>query len=76
MNTTTMFLAILILIEPNYIMSSDYIDCLECNIPPVIDSQYWVASGIQEYIDEFVVGIDPKLKEYLRDLNPSGMKIE
>ena len=35
-------------------MSSDYLDALECNMQPEADSQYWVAPFVQEIFDDIV----------------------
>ena len=72
---TSYFLTVLILIKPDYISSSDYIDFLDIGITPPNDCQYLVASIVQEYIDEFVVKIHPDLKAYLNKNNPCGMRI-
>lgn len=58
-------LAMLILIQPEYIASFDYIHFLENGISPPENSQYWVASIVQEYIDEFVINIHPDLKSIM-----------
>ena len=36
----------------HYMMSSDYVDCLECGMTPEPDSQYWVAPFVQEIFDQ------------------------
>lgn len=38
-------------VHDNYMMSSDYIDALECQMQPEPDSQYWVAPYVQEMFD-------------------------
>jgi hypothetical protein len=43
--------AYLLFTKENYMMSSDYVDCLECGMEPEVDSQYWVAPFIQEVFD-------------------------
>lgn len=73
---TSYFLVILILIKPDYISSLDCISYLDEGITPPEDCQYWVASIVQDYLDEFIVKIHPDLKKYLKDNNPCGMKIE
>lgn len=72
---TSYFLIILILIKPEYISSSTYVDFLDNGLVPPSESQYWIASIVQEYLDEFVIKLHPDIKEYLRDNNPYGMKI-
>jgi hypothetical protein len=41
-------------INDHYMMSSDYIDYLECGEEPVEDSQYWVATFIQELLTNVI----------------------
>ena len=36
----------------HYMMSSDYMDCLECGMTPNADSLYWVAPFVQNIFDE------------------------
>ncbi|MEW6520652.1 MAG: hypothetical protein AB1461_14700 [Thermodesulfobacteriota bacterium] len=38
----------------HYMMSSDYLDCLEWGMTPEPDSQYWVAPFVQEIFDQAV----------------------
>jgi len=35
-------------------MASDYLDCVDCGIPPEPDSQYLVAPFIQEIFDTVI----------------------
>lgn len=72
---TSYFLIVLIFIKPDYISSFDCISFLENEIELSADCQYWVASTVQCYLDEFVVKIHPDLKIYLVNNNPYGMKI-
>lgn len=73
---TAFFIVLLILIKPNMIQSTDYIDYLECGYTPPDDSQYLVAPGIQEFIDEYVNQINPELKVFLKNNNKYGMLID
>lgn len=73
---STFFITILLMIESSLISSSDYIDYLDCNIKPPVDSQYLVAPFIQEFIDNKVSKLHPELKKYLIDNNINGMNIE
>jgi hypothetical protein len=72
---TSIFLVILILIRPNYIMASDYIDYMDLGIKPPESSQHWVAPFISEYIDEYIVKLHPELKAFLHYNNKYGMRI-
>jgi len=73
---SSFFLVLLLMIESSLISSTDYIDHLDCDIQPPEDSQYFVASFVQEFIDKKVSNIHPELKQYLKDNNINGMKIE
>ena len=44
------FIFLLTLLQPGYIMSSDYIDALDCALPPEEGSQYWVAPFISDFL--------------------------
>jgi hypothetical protein len=44
-----------------YMISSDYMDALDCGMQPEEDSQYWVASFVQDVFDKYV-------KPYRKDL--------
>lgn len=68
-----LFIAFSILLQPNCIMSSDYIDALDCGIQPEDGTQYFVASGIQDYMTKHM---KPSLVTYLKVNNRYGMKIE
>lgn len=73
---SSFFLVLLLMIESSLISSTDYIDHLECDIEPPEDSQYFVASFVQDFIDKKVSALHPELKQYLKDNNINGMKIE
>jgi hypothetical protein len=53
-NIFILHLAYLFSIKENYMMASDYIDCLEGGIPPEPDSQYFVAPFIQEIFNDVI----------------------
>ena len=53
-NIFILHLAYLFCIKENYMMASDYIDCLDCGLTPEPDSQYWVAPFIQEIFDTVI----------------------
>ncbi len=73
---SSFFLVLLLMIESSLISSTDYIDHLDCDMEPPEDSQYFVANFVQDFIDKKVSKIHPELKQYLRDNNINGMKIE
>jgi len=62
---TTLFLVILTLINPPIIGSSDYVDYLDMGQMAPDNSQYWIASIVQNYIDIYVKKLNTKLKSYL-----------
>ncbi|MCX5768677.1 MAG: hypothetical protein NTZ09_00170 [Candidatus Hydrogenedentes bacterium] len=47
--------------QDHYMVSSDYVDHLECGLTPEPDSQYWVAPFVQEFFDEVVVRHRPDI---------------
>lgn len=73
---TALFVVLLIIIKPNMIQSTDYLDYLHCGLTPPDDSQYLVAPGIRVFIDEYVNQINPELKVFLRNNNKYGMLID
>ena len=73
---TAFFVVLLILIEPQMIQSIDYIDYMDCDLIPPENSQYIVAPGIQEFIEEYINQINPELKVFLRNNNKYGMLID
>lgn len=73
---TGAFFVFIVLMKPSLIMASDYIDYLDCGEEPPEDSQYWVAPFAQEYVDDYIVKLNPDLKTFLKYNNKYGMKIE
>lgn len=72
---TSVFLVILILIKPELIMATDYVDYLDAGLQSPEDSQYWVAPFIQEYINCSILRLHPELKAFLKNNNKYGMQI-
>lgn len=64
---TVVFLLLLIFCSPVSVMSEDYIDCLELNLTPPKDSQYWVASFVERFVKENISLIDTNCLDYLRE---------
>ena len=48
---TTVFVFLSALCTPTSIMSTDYIDCMDMGEQPPLESQYWVAPFIAEYLE-------------------------
>ena len=64
---TITFLFLLTLCSPLSIMSTDYIDCLDCNMTPPDESQYWVAPFVVEFFKRNIDLIDESCMQYLQD---------
>lgn len=54
-------------LHQHYMMSSDYIDYLDCGMQPPEDSQYWVASFIQKVFDEIIKKNRPDIASYISE---------
>lgn len=57
----------------HYLMSSDYLDALECGVQPEEDSQYWVAPFIQEVFDQVITPKRPDVNAVIK--NNSAMQL-
>lgn len=64
---TITFLFLLILCSPLSIMSTDYVDCLDCNMTPPDGSQYWVAPFVTAFFKSNFDLIDEGCMKYLQD---------
>lgn len=64
---TVTFLFLLILCSPLSIMSTDYIDFLDCGDTPPEDSQYWVAPFVEQFISKNSNLIDENCCRYLKE---------
>jgi hypothetical protein len=53
-NIFILHLAYLFYIKEHYMMSSDYVDSLDCGTTPEPDSQYFVAPFVQEIFDNVI----------------------
>jgi len=67
---TITFLFLLTLISPLSIMSTDYVDYLDCNETPPEGSQYWVAPFIVRFFQENSDLISENCLNYLRENTP------
>jgi hypothetical protein len=54
-------------IKDHYMMSSDYIDSLECGMQPEEHSQYWVAPFIQQIFDEVITPRRPDITTTIKE---------
>lgn len=73
---SSFFLVLILMTESSLISSTDYIDHLDCDLEPPENCEYSIASFIQTFIDKKVSKLHPELKQYLKDNNNHGMKIE
>ena len=64
---TVTFLFLLILCSPHLVMSTDYIDYLDCGEVPPKDVQYLVAPFIERFISDNINLIDEKCYMYLKE---------
>ena len=64
---TITFLFLLTLCSPLSIMSTDYVDCLDCNMTPPDGSQYWVAPFVTAFFKSNFDLIDEDCMKYLQD---------
>lgn len=60
-----MHLAYIFSIAEHYMVSSDYMDHLECGMTPPENSQYWVANGVQEIFDKIIKKSRPDIAKYV-----------
>ena len=53
-NIFILHISYVLYMNDHYMMSSDYIDNLDCGMTPEEDSQYWVAPYVQKMFDEII----------------------
>ena len=53
-------------LNDHYLISSDYLDALECGVPPDENSQYWVAPFIQEVFDKIITPRRPEVTAVIK----------
>ena len=61
-----MHLSYLFYQNDHYMMSSDYIDSLDCGLVPEEDSQYWVAPVIQNIFDKVIKANRPDIAHIIK----------
>ena len=54
-------------------MSSDYVDALDCDSEPEEGSQYWVANYVKEVFEKYIVTKRPDIADFMR--NHTEMKL-
>lgn len=67
-------LSYLFYLKDIYMMASDYLDCMDCGIQPEPDSQYLVASFVQEIFDKVIK--KNRMDLALEIKNSTAMKLE
>jgi hypothetical protein len=67
-------LAYLFYLNDHYMMSSDYVDCLDVGMIPEQDSQYWVATFIQEAFDKYIKPNRPDVANEIK--TKTSMKLD
>ena len=55
------------MLNPHYMMSSDYIDALDCGSEPIEESQYWVASYVSEVFEKYIVTKRLDVADFMRN---------
>ncbi len=73
---TSCFLCFLILTKPFYLSSRDFIDSLERNVEPPINSQFWISPIFRNFIETNIFSKNIGLKAFLVNNIPFGMKID
>lgn len=64
---TISFIFLLTLCSPLSIMSTDYVDYLDCHMTPPENSEYWVAPFVTTFFKSNIDLIDESCMEYLKD---------
>lgn len=60
--------------KPYLYSASDYVDALDMGITPEIDSQYWVASIVQNVFDEYIKKNNEEVAKYLIEKNVMNLQ--
>ncbi|HEY3780294.1 MAG TPA: hypothetical protein VGL56_04365 [Fimbriimonadaceae bacterium] len=53
-------------LKPEYMMSSDHMDYLECGMTPPEDSEYWVSPVVQEVFDSVITPRFPAITDFIK----------
>jgi len=59
-------LSCIFFLNDHYMMSSDYMDCLECGSEPEPDSQYWVSPVVQKIFDDVITKYRPDITTIIK----------
>ena len=66
-NILILHLACIFKLNDHYMVSSDYIDCLDVGMEPEPDSQYWVAPFIQTIFTELIEKNQPDVAKLIKE---------
>jgi hypothetical protein len=67
-------LAYMFFANNHYMMSSDYVDYLDCGMVLEPDSQYWVAPFVQEIFDQTIKACRPHLAAVIEEHSPMHLE--
>lgn len=73
-NLLILHLSLIFYLNPHYMMSSDYVDALECGIPPDEGSQYLVSPFVQRIFDSTIKPIRPDIFQVIK--SDTSMRIQ
>lgn len=65
-NVFILNIAYILMINEHYMVSSDYVDHLDCGMLPPENSQYWVATFIQDMVNKILLEERPDTLELLK----------
>lgn len=65
----TIHLSFLLVLNPHYLMASDYLDCKELGLEPPLNSEKWVAPFVKDAFDRYIKDNDD-LAKYIRETCP------
>src|SRR3546814_15206135 len=69
-----MHLGYIFFLNDRYLMSSDYLDALECGMQPEDGSQYWVAPFIQEVFDKVITPRRPAVTAVIQKIGNASLR--
>lgn len=72
-NLFILHISYLFCLKDHYMISSDYVDCLEMEMKPVDGSQYFVAPFIQEIFDEVLKKNRPDIAQEIKEHTPMNL---
>jgi hypothetical protein len=73
-NLLVFHLGLIFYLNQHYMASSDYIDCLDCGLPPPENSQYFVAPFVQDIFDSVIKRRRPDIYSAIK--SATSMQLE